>query len=119
MISHELSTILQHNQVQEWLQSCPGYVVPDLEGLNSTFRAEYLPAHKVSKTSRRKQPTQNHERAAQEAELAKQIKALADQDKGVTAIGVALRMDGRRVHVLAKKYGITIPDKSVFRKEAI
>lgn len=119
MISHELSTIQQHNQVQEWLQSCPGYVEPDLEGLDSPFRVAYLPAHTWKGKRTLSGSSRGIAKANRDAELAIKIREMAERDKGVTAIGEALRMDGRRVHAIAKKFGITIPDKSVFRKEAV
>lgn len=43
MISNELSTIQQNSQLQEWIQSCPGYVIPNTEDLDIPFKPNYLP----------------------------------------------------------------------------
>lgn len=118
MISLELSTIQQNSQAQDWLSSLPGYVAPDLEGLNSAFRPPYLPVRTVVKRTPRKRP-HNVERAAQEAVIAEQIRALVERGLGISAICAELAMDTRRVRRIAAQYQVEIPIKNTFRKEAV
>lgn len=63
MISHELSTIQQNAAAQDWLQSCPGYVPPNMEGLDSPFRVAYLPVRTEPKRRKRaEKPRETPER---------------------------------------------------------
>lgn len=116
MISHELSTIQQNAAAQDWLQSCPGYVPPNMEGLDSPFRVAYLPVRTVVKRAPRKRP-HSVERAAIDAAVAEQIRALVEQGLGISAICSALSADTRRVHRIAAQFDIAIPLKKAFRKE--
>lgn len=119
MISHELSTIQQHNQVQEWLQSCPGYVVPDLEGLNSTFRIAPLPVHTWKGNKRRKPTRVAMQRQNMDAELATKVRDMVELGHGVSAIAKELKVDTRRIHAIAKEFGIKLENKFSLRVEAL
>lgn len=119
MISHELSTIQQHNQVQEWLQSCPGYVEPDLEGLDSPFRVAYLPIHSWKGSKRHKPTRPSMQRQNLDAEMATKVREMVEHGLGVSAIAKELRVDTRRVHAIAKEFGIKLENKFSQRVEEL
>lgn len=119
MTSHELSTIQQHNQLQEWLQSCPGYVEPDLEGLNSTFRVAYLPVHSWKGGKRSTTTARAIAHLERDAQRAERIREMTKQGCGITEIQQDLKVDSRRVHAIAKEFNIQLQSKFTQRIEGL
>ncbi|MCY1298587.1 hypothetical protein D9M68_442010 [compost metagenome] len=109
MISHELSTIQAKDAERASIARAMAAFTAGGGKVEVIAVVEYLPVTKSTVARVNQVPAVSERQKARDDALAEKVRGLAGIGMGVSAMQVELRVDTRRLHRIAKAYGIDIP----------